>query len=413
MVNRSASAQAGDACEQVLPPGSRIVVIANGLFGKQLAGGDIHLLHSIKAFLDAGWDVRCLSGHVLARHLQDWGLRAEVICTDSPSHADFSDASLVDKLKLFVEFVRRFFSAVRKRRQIGLADVAFSPTDFWFDVLPLALSRARMKIVILQMKAPSLKEVILRSRPDVEVSRVASLHYCFSQRVSLAVLRRCANKRVVCVQPLLQSYLRQQGYTVEETPLIPNGVEVALARMAEPQPKQFDLVWMGRVHRQKGIEDLMETLEFLSQEIAGFRAVLIGNLRERLGAEISRRGLESCVEFAGFASGVEKFRWLKRARVFVMPSWHEGLPIVVGEALACGLPVVAYELGMYRPFFGDLLYYVRPFDVDGLRSASADLIRRSRAGEILIDKTKLSIFLQNNSWESVEKKLAKVPVTAR
>ena len=386
----------------------RVIVVANGLFGAQLAGGDVHLLHSIKAFLEAGWQVECFGGRVLQAHLAQWNLPASVISTDSKSNAVLSDATLGGKIRLFIEFFRRFVATLTQLRAIKHTDVVFSATDYWFDVLPIAFSGARLKVVILQMKAPSLREVIFRSRADVEAIRVASLYYCFSQWVSLAVLRFCKLKRVVSVQPLLQSMLRRRGYTVDETPVIPNGVEVAAAQDAAGEAKRFDVVWMGRVHRQKGIEDLLATLVFLAREIPDFRAILIGNLREALGARITELGLGSHVEFTGFVSGVEKFRWLRRARVFLMPSQHEGLPIVVGEALACELPVVAYELEMYRPYFGDLLTYVRPFALEAFQRTAASTVLRLRADGQLQNESKLAEFLLQNSWPVVEKRLAQL-----
>lgn len=190
--------------------------------------------------------------------------------------------------------------------------------------------------------------------------------------------------------------------------MIPNGVEVEAARQAGPEAQRYDVVWMGRVHRQKGIEDLLQTLAFLAREIPDFRAVLIGNLRDALVGEVSRLGLEKQVEFAGFVSGVEKFRWLKRARVFLMTSRHEGLPIVVGEALASELAVVAYELEMYRPFFGDLIRYVRPFDLNAFQQSAAEAVRRARAGERLNNKGDLEKFLAKNCWPRVEDELVRL-----
>ena len=386
----------------------RVIVVANGLFGSQLAGGDVHLLHSIKAFLEAGWQVECFGGRVLKSHLEQWNLPAKLISTDSASRAPLSDSSLGGKVRLFIEFFRRFIATLIKLRDIKHTDVVFSATDYWFDVLPIAFSRARLKVVILQMKAPSLKQVIFRSRADVEAIRLASLYYCFSQWLSLAVLRHCKSKRVVSVQPLLQAMLRRRGYTDNETPVIPNGVEVATAQDAAGEAKRFDVVWMGRVHRQKGIEDLLATLVFLAREIPNFRAVLVGNLRDALGARITELGLGAHVEFTGFVSGAEKFRWLRRARIFLMPSQHEGLPIVVGEALACELPVVAYELEMYRPYFGDLLTYVRPFDLEAFQRTAASTVLRLRAGGRLQNEPKLAEFLFQNSWPVVEKRLAQL-----
>ena len=383
----------------------RIFFVANGLFGRQLAGGDIHFLHTIRAVTRAGWQAEAFSGRILDHYRKEWNLPVNVIFTDRPEEEELRNDSIGGQIFLFWTFFRRFAMTLKKLSVVKPDDVIFSPTDYWFDVLPVAFSKARLKVFVLQMQAPSLREVIFRTRPDVEASRVASLHYCFSQWLSLLALRLCRNKRLVVVQPLLQAMALKRGFQPQEVACIPNGVDVETADAAPEPDKRFDVVWMGRAHRQKGIDDLLQTLQYLAKKIPNFRALLIGNLQPTLGSRIAELGLASNVEFSGYVSGVEKFRQLKSGRLFLMPSRHEGLPIVVGEALACNLPVVAYELEMYRPFFGSLLQYVPCFQIDQFSAAAASAVEKLRAGEQLLDAATLARFKQANSWPEVERQL--------
>jgi len=82
------------------------------------------------------------------------------------------------------------------------------------------------------------------------------------------------------------------------------------------QPRVYDAVWIGRVHRQKGIDDLLNTLAHLAQCVPHFKCIFIGNLRESMGPMIAARGLERHVEFSGFVSEEEKIRLFKRAGYF-------------------------------------------------------------------------------------------------
>lgn len=391
--------QPGMAAESTPP--RRIFFIINGLFNSQLAGGDVHLLHSIRAITDAGWTAEFLSTRQLEPHLHAWHLPGQITFTDHAAKTEFSDATLSGKCVLFYEFFRRMLTTLRQLHRIGTKDVCFSPTDYWFDVLPMVLSRARLKVMVLQMKAPSLWQVIFQTRADVEVTRISSLHYCFSQWVSLTALRFCSSKKLITVQPLLQSQLRKTGFRAEETPLIPNGFDLENANRSGDVLKQFDVVWIGRMHRQKGVDDLLQILQSLAREFPDFRALLIGNLKASLAEPLARLGLTPHVHFTGYVTGLEKFRYLKSARVFLMPSRHEGLPIVVGEALACDLPVVAYELEMYRPFFGDLVFYVEPFKCEIFCQMAIDTVRKARAGEPLLNRERLTAFKTANSWTAV------------
>jgi glycosyltransferase involved in cell wall biosynthesis len=386
-------------------PRRRIFFVSNGVFGRQPAGGDIHLLHTIRAAAQAGWQAECFGGPALQHHLKEWNLPARMILTSPPDDQELRHYSLSGQFRLLWTFFRRFAVTVRKLKQVPADAVVFSATDYWFDVLPVVFSKARLKVVVLQMQAPTLREVIFRTRVDVEAARIASLHYCLSQWISLTALRWCRAKRLVVVQPLLQVAALKKGFRPAEVACIPNGVDVETADSVPAQEKVFDVVWMGRVHRQKGIDDLMQALQFLARNFPDFRALLIGNLKPALGARVEELGLAANVEFCGYLSGAEKFRRLKSARLFLMPSRHEGLPIVVGEALACGLPVVAYELEMYRPFFGSLLHYVPCFNAEQFSSDAAKLLKRLRDDEQLINDEELASFKRNNSWGEIERQL--------
>jgi glycosyltransferase involved in cell wall biosynthesis len=76
----------------------------------------------------------------------------------------------------------------------------------------------------------------------------------------------------------------------------------------------------------------------------------------------------------GFVSEEEKYKVMKASKIFVFPSYLEGCPIVVCEALACGLPVVAYELPAYRDFYGSNLAYVSTGNVKGLAAKIIELL---------------------------------------
>ncbi|HEX5399794.1 MAG TPA: glycosyltransferase [Verrucomicrobiae bacterium] len=385
--------------------GHRIYFVSNGVFGYQPAGGDIHLLHTVRAACRAGWQVECFGGPALQHHLQEWNLPARMIFTSPAGDRELRRHNLFGQLRLLWTFFRRFVATLTRLKQIQKHVVAFSPTDYWFDVLPVVFSRAKLKVAVLQMQAPSLREVIFRTRMDVEPARIASLHYCFSQWLSLKALSWCRQKRLVVVQPLLRAAVLEKGFRPAEVACIPNGVDVETADSAPAQEKRFDVVWMGRVHRQKGIEDLLTALQCLNREFPRFRALLIGDLKPALGARIEELGLSASVEFSGYVSGAEKFRQLKSARLFLMPSRHEGLPIVVGEALASGLPVVAYELEMYRSFFGPLVHYVPCFDVETFCASAAGALKRLRAGEQLLEDAELARFKKTNSWPEIERQL--------
>ena len=77
--------------------------------------------------------------------------------------------------------------------------------------------------------------------------------------------------------------------------------------------------------------------------------------------------------------------------------------IVIGEALACGAGVVAYDIEPYRPIFREFVQYVPCFDRAAFAGSAEKLIRDARAGRIYLNNLDLAGFNAENSWEAAQK----------
>lgn len=378
----------------------RIYFFANGIFSDQISGGDIHFFHLAQAAMDAGCTVHFFGGHALEKQLCARFKHFEMTLTDRAQAKPFNAGAFLGQFRLLFDYGRRLFGSLRQLAKIRQEDVAYAVSDYWFDVWPLVLCRARNKILVWHMQAPTLGQILHRSRPDVDVTRFASFYYWLSQNFSLWLFGFCRNKQVLLVHPTMRGQLRARGYRAEELTDISFGVDVERAEGAGGQSKIYDAVWIGRVHRQKGIDDLLATLAHLAGRIENFRAVLIGNLRAELGPELERRGLAQCVEFSGFVSEEEKFRLFHASRVFLMTSRFEGSPRVIAEALVCQVPVVAYQVDTYRPLFGDFLRYVPCFDLQSFQNEARLQIEKMRAGANYLAGMNLGDFSQVHSWSA-------------
>ena len=83
-----------------------------------------------------------------------------------------------------------------------------------------------------------------------------------------------------------------------------------------------------------------------------------------------------------------------------MPSRQESWGIVIAEALACDVPVVAYDLPAYRPIFGGLIDYAPPFDFELFKKKSLEAVEKARRGEIILDAQELAKLKSEHSWEA-------------
>jgi glycosyltransferase involved in cell wall biosynthesis len=386
----------------------RVVCFVNGVYTKHIGGGDIYFTHIIRGVIDAGYPVHFYGGHALEWFLKFQNLPLNLTLTDRRI-ADLGDASSFGgQIKLFGDYIRRVCGTLPRLKEVRRDDIGFVVSDFWWDTIPLLLSRSTRKILYLGMMAPSLKEIIFRTRADVPRSRIASLHYWFTQQFSLRCFRFCRKGFVTYGHPEMREYLLRFGYRESQMTSVPNAIDVSTVDRVPPQAKEFDVAWTGRIHAQKGIDDLLATLKALGERLPDFRAVIIGKSNETLEPLIRDIGLTANVTFSGLVSEEEKFRLLKASRVFVMPSHYESWGIVVGEAVAAGTAVVAYELQCYPSVFGNFVRYVKPFDVDAFSRAVEDEVRNQRAGRNYLAGMDLEKLKRSLSWQASKEAFCKL-----
>ena len=151
-----------------------------------------------------------------------------------------------------------------------------------------------------------------------------------------------AADRVIAVSPELAAGLTGMGVPNDQIDVIPMGVDEALFR---PRPRadaraelglngsQRLVVFVGRPTREKGVDDLAAAVGGLGEPV---ECVVVG---PAVAGE--RRGLR----FVGSEPPERVALWLAAADVFCLPSYAEGMPVSVAEALACGRPVVATAVG--------------------------------------------------------------------
>jgi len=395
-----------------VPP--KIHFITNGVFSTSIAGGDIHFFKMAEAAAAAGYEINYFGGQALAEVVRQLNAPGSVTLTDAQKMPKVNQSSLGGQWTMFRDFFKRYRRTLAQLDRIQPDDFAYAVSDYWFDVLPVVRSAARKKMMVLHMEAPTFGQILRRSRPDVDPVRLSSLHYWASQEYSLRrftrspfkqhATRNAPAKHLFYLHPAMRSRLLQLRCSEDELTYVSYGLEVSQTEAVPKQEKTYDVVWIGRVHRQKGIDDLLTTLVYLAKRLENFRAIFIGNVKEALAPQIQALGLTQQVDFSGFVSESEKIRLFKASRLFLMPSRHEGSPRVVGESLICGVPVVAYDIPNYRPVFGDYVRYVPPFDLLAFQQAAEREVLKMRKGDNYLDRLSLADFKRANSWDTTQGK---------
>jgi len=138
------------------------------------------------------------------------------------------------------------------------------------------------------------------------------------------------------------------------------------------------LIFVGNVLREKGVEDLMQSFCTLARDFQELHLVVVGDgpALDGLVSKAEEVRVGNRVHFVGRRPHHEIPGWLSASDILVLPSWREGLPNVVLEAMACSRPVVATRVGgipeAVQP--GESGILVERGDVRALTEAIAQLI---------------------------------------
>jgi glycosyltransferase involved in cell wall biosynthesis len=157
--------------------------------------------------------------------------------------------------------------------------------------------------------------------------------------------------------------LLEMGMPTERIRKMQNGIDTGSITQVSEAGKTVDAVMIG-VRPNKGSLDVVPVWKCVQAIRPGTTLLLMGGMagEEALGKHIRREGLDGVITIFKPAEGWLPFdayvRRIKSARVLFAPSHEEGWGIAVCEAMACGLPVVAYDLPVYRRVYGDALVAV-------------------------------------------------------
>jgi glycosyltransferase involved in cell wall biosynthesis len=134
--------------------------------------------------------------------------------------------------------------------------------------------------------------------------------------------------------------LATRFYPAIPVDIIPNGVQANLYQPAQPGGKNR-LLFASRLTHQKGLDILLKALATL-QPLEWHLTIAGDGPRRADWESLSHSlGLQQRVDFVGWVDDEQLRKNYDAADIFVLPSRHEGMPNVVLEAMACGLPVIA------------------------------------------------------------------------
>ena len=287
--------------------------------------------------------------------------------------------------------------------------VIYSSSDLFPDSIPALYSKLRIPslrwISGLHLLAPNpFKGFRKISSGGLAFPEIKNVYYYFTQRLVLFFMRKYA--RLVMVSNFLdRESLLRRGFAPEQVLVTYGAVDWPDINSAVKQKEEFSACYVGRFHEQKGFFDLVAAWKKVCARLPGASLAIIGtdtNI-DMVVKRVREEGLSANVKFLGYLSGVSKFQVLKSSRVLVFPSTYESFGMVAAEGMACGLPVVAYDLAVYAEIYPFGMLKAKTGDSDELAGLIVDVLTDDSLRERLSRQAReLS---QAFSWEKTARQI--------
>jgi glycosyltransferase involved in cell wall biosynthesis len=194
------------------------------------------------------------------------------------------------------------------------------------------------------------------------------IHYLHDKRLRRRCLHRAIDRfllrwtdEVICVAKSDEDLaLREKLALPNHVSVIYNGIDLARFEMSQAGDRRtgqrndhFIVGTVGRLHEQKGHIYLLQAAALIHQAYSQVRFRIIGDgpLRESLETQSRALGLNGIVEFLG--ARIDVPAQLRQFDLFILPSLWEGLPYVLLEAMAAGVPIVTTDVDGVREMITD------------------------------------------------------------
>lgn len=209
----------------------------------------------------------------------------------------------------------------------------------------------------------------------------------FSRRWFANLMRHTIGKADIflCQGLSFQKFaVRELGFLSDSAPIIPNWTAsrrhllIGERRDYLQHKDRPQILFVGWLEEFKGVFELLEAVRLLRDGKIKFHLIFGGGGTAMLEAMnfVELNGLREFVSFVGWVDEVEKASFLEASQIFVLPSWSEGLPNAMIEAMSAGLACVVTKVGMIPDYVvhGRDALLIEPKDVAGIADALKTLI---------------------------------------
>lgn len=286
--------------------------------------------------------------------------------------------------------------------KIPHVDVVYTDSDYFCDVIPALfyklIKRARWVAIIHHF---------IGVRRDTLANYIITGFSHIMQRFNCLLFRIGADR--VFVYPTkagrdIKRYLINIGVQQERLVYVNNGVDYQWISSFPEENEIYEACFVGGFRPNKGIYDIVPVWKKVVFELPGAKLAILGSGANRYICEIRdmivKEGLNDNIVLLGTLPDYKDvIKVMKKSRIFISLSYEEGWGIAITEAFSCKLPVIAYDLDVYKDIFGDCLIRVPGGDIDKFAIEIVNLLNNTSRMQILGERGYK--FVERYDWDIV------------
>lgn len=287
------------------------------------------------------------------------------------------EGGYISRFRVFCFALFRFVGLLARREVDGLHCHVAAYGSFWRKSIFASLAHLSKVPVILHLHGSRTKEFIAQ-QPGW---RLGMIRWQLRKANAVIVLSGSWKDYILSIEPSAR------------VRVIPNGVTLPQEYPSDTTGnKCVNILFLGEIGERKGVYDLLRALQGVLRECTNVRLQIGGKGEiERAQALVRELGIEHAVEFRGWVIGDEKKALLGGAGIYVLPSYNEGLPMSILEAMSWKLPIVSTTVGGIPELVrdGEEGFLISPGDIAALTTGLVKLtsnasLRQSMGQKALI-----------------------------
>ena len=223
-----------------------------------------------------------------------------------------------------------------------------------------------------------------KNRQGVYVVNVIAFYL---QRISFWMIKK-RSSTIFALNPKLSNELKKLGFKKDKLAVLGAGIDFQSIQKFKPKKAYaYDVVALGRIAPVKGIFDAIKIWQKVHASNPSLQLAWIGGGQEHYQKKVNQlladKNLTDSFHMLGFIEKTEVYSVLKSSKVFICTDHENGWGLAVCEAMASGLPVVAYDIEIFGSVYQKGYKSVPLFNTEKFAEEVINLLTKDKKREIL------------------------------